>query len=133
MTGRCPLQEKDETRGHADNDPLPEATICFPCPSLSYRMLVQRIDLVYHRAYVLGEVGGKVSKVGSGLQARLLVGHAADIAAVHREDGREQVFYVFGIGCPVIQRRSHTLCEQVATNVVDSALEVSSICHNFNF
>lgn len=65
-------------------------------------MLVKTVDLVDHVVDVLVEMGLEILEVNARLHAGLDMGDAADIAAVHGEDGGEEVFHILGIGRTVI-------------------------------
>ena len=67
-----------------------------------YIMLVKTVDLVDHAVDVLVEMGLEILEVNARLHAGLDMGDAADIAAVHGEDGGEEVFHVLGIGRTII-------------------------------
>ena len=65
-------------------------------------MLVKTVDLVDHVVDVLVEMGLEILEVNARFHAGLDMGDAADIAAVHGEDGGEEVFHVLGIGRTII-------------------------------
>ena len=65
-------------------------------------MLVKTVDLVDHVVDVLVEMGLEILEVNARLHTGLHMGDAADIAAVHGEDGGEEVFHVLGIGRTII-------------------------------
>lgn len=65
-------------------------------------ILVKTVDLVDHVVDVLVEMGLEILEVNARLHAGLDMGDAADIAAVHGEDGGEEVFHILGIGRAII-------------------------------
>lgn len=65
-------------------------------------ILVKTVDLVDHVVDVLVEMGLEILEVNARLHAGLDMGDAADIAAVHGEDGGEEVFHILGIGRTII-------------------------------
>lgn len=64
-------------------------------------MLVKTVDLVDHAVDVLVEMGLEILEVNARLHAGLHMGDAADIAAVHGEDGGEEIFTSSGLGVPL--------------------------------
>ncbi len=67
-----------------------------------YILLVKTVDLVDHVVDVLVEMGLEILEVNARLHAGLDMGDAADIAAVHGEDGGEEIFHILGIGRTII-------------------------------
>lgn len=67
-----------------------------------YILLVKTVDLVDHVVDVLVEMGLEILEVNARLHAGLHMGDAADIAAVHGEDGGEEIFHILGIGRTII-------------------------------
>lgn len=67
-----------------------------------YIILVKTVDLVDHVVDVLVEMGLEILEVNARLHAGLDMGDATDIAAVHGEDGGEEIFHILGIGRTII-------------------------------
>lgn len=86
----------------AERTQPPQSGAGSPFRVFYHYILVKTVDLVDHVVDVLVEMGLEILEVNARLYAGLDMGDAADIAAVHGEDGGEEVFHILGIGRTII-------------------------------
>ena len=86
----------------AERTQPPQSGAGSPFRVFYHYILVKTVDLVDHVVDVLVEMGLEILEINARLYAGLDMGDAADIAAVHGEDGGEEVFHILGIGRTII-------------------------------